>query len=429
MTRRWDDIAREPGISPDGMYWVPDAPGFLERNGGSEPSHDTPVIGYEQARLQARRAIRERQEQDERTRSDYTSFIDFDGLDRLRASGDTAAPRDWEAPIQRKPSYRIPAAYDPDISRAAAARQRGGRGSAMEYRRYGSEVPDSRGGSRYGGDFPASTRYTGTRRPSGYAGRTAGQREREPWQDGPARADRTPAHNRRQQRAIGRDEAGAQGAGPEDGRETPSRNPLRAASRKLRRWRADRTFERDYDQAPEEAAGPRAALYKGEMGRTHQRSARMQQSASAGRAVAAGSVFNLPVLRNLGNHWRAAVMLLVLACVGLSAYGIYPDAQNYYAQIRDNDQAQAEYQAVLERNDELGEHVAALQTDEGMEQLAHETLGWVMDGENSVSVIREGSSDIPSEAQDATAAVAEGSVPAPETWYSPILDEFFGYEG
>jgi hypothetical protein len=64
-----------------------------------------------------------------------------------------------------------------------------------------------------------------------------------------------------------------------------------------------------------------------------------------------------------------------------------------------------------------------------MEELAHESLGWVREGENSVSVLTDGSADPGTSSLAETESVVEGSVPAPETWYSPFLDAVFGYEG
>jgi hypothetical protein len=82
-----------------------------------------------------------------------------------------------------------------------------------------------------------------------------------------------------------------------------------------------------------------------------------------------------------------------------------------------------------EVHEELQQLVSTLQTDEGIEQLAHESLGWVREGEQSVSVMADGSSDIGSGTTVDSSSIPSGSVPAPTTWYSPALDALFGYEG
>lgn len=214
-------------------------------------------------------------------------------------------------------------------------------------------------------------------------------------------------------------------AAPEEGRVSQIR-------RDMRRRRADREFSRSYADAPApDADAPRPALYRTKMGRQHQRAARMQAgNAGLGSRVLAGlrgiaSSFSLS--RLVVRPWFTR-SVLVLGCVVLVACSVFPAARNYYVQMRSNDQLAAEYQAVLKRNGDLERHVEALKTDEGMEELAHENLGWIREGDNSVSVLTDGSSDPGSGAISKYDAVAEGSVPAPVTWYSPVLDALFGYE-
>jgi cell division protein FtsB len=212
------------------------------------------------------------------------------------------------------------------------------------------------------------------------------------------------------------------------------RGKLRRARHEWRSRKADRAYTRSYDDvAPAEAAGPRAAVYRGQMGRTHQRAARMQDAARSGARFQMpafiGRIFDALSIERLPVRPGFVYSALVLACVAFVAFSVFPAAQDYYLQSRVNDQLAAEYEAVLARNEELEQHVATLQTDEGIEQLAHENLGWVKDGDHSVSIVVDGSADPGSDSLSATGAVAEGSVPTPETWYSPVLDVVFGYEG
>ncbi len=115
-------------------------------------------------------------------------------------------------------------------------------------------------------------------------------------------------------------------------------------------------------------------------------------------------------------------MCLVLLCVSL-----YPSVQNYYIAIRDQAQSQAEYEALQEYYERLQDDVALLNTEEGIKTRAHDKYGWVSPGENSVMVqgvqARSGLGD------SDIGIVPAGSIKAPETWYSGVLDPFFGYEG
>jgi hypothetical protein len=202
--------------------------------------------------------------------------------------------------------------------------------------------------------------------------------------------------------------------------------------RDARRRKADREFSRAYADAPApDEDAPRAALYRTKMGRQHQRAARMQagNAGLGGRMLAGlqGFASSLSFSRLVLRPWFTR-SVLVLGCVALIACSVFPAARNYYVQMRSNDQLAAEYQAVLKRNGDLERHVEALKTDEGMAELAHENLGWVREGDNSVSVLTDGSSEPGSGSISKYKAVAEGSVPAPVTWYSPVLDVVFGYE-
>jgi cell division protein FtsB len=165
------------------------------------------------------------------------------------------------------------------------------------------------------------------------------------------------------------------------------------------------------------------------MGRSHQRSARMQARGSQARASGGWALPSIPLIGFLLGKRPLAAALFSVLCLALFAAVVFPGVQDYYLQMRTNAQLEAEYQAVLQRNEELQQLVSTLQTDEGIEQLAHESLGWVREGEQSVSVMANGSSDIGSGTTVDSSSIPSGSVPAPTTWYSPALDALFGYEG
>ena len=68
-----------------------------------------------------------------------------------------------------------------------------------------------------------------------------------------------------------------------------------------------------------------------------------------------------------------------------------------------------------------------LKTDEGIKDAARTELGWVEEGETA-GVVQGLDQEASSQKDESiNAQVKSGSVPAPETWYSPMLDAFFGY--
>lgn len=403
---------------PDGMYRMPDAPSFLERRDDARPRTTQPVIPYELARAKAQEASARRQAQareyhermeEPRTFEAFSTqrgatFIDFDELERRRR---------WDDPGYSTDQVFHEASAQRPASRAASPRRE------TRNRPYHDEPDWSARPSR---------RY---------------ERRQEPRRADPSwyRDDRGGYDDRRYERrrrdTAAQDYLARRHANDtrydydewdDEPREEKPRGLLERARHAYRQRKADRSFDRNFADAPSNDEGPRAALYKGKMGRTHQKAARMQDGPSANRRYSYGGA-NGPRGGFIGSHPRFIVCAIIIACFAFAVSSVYPDAQAYYLQMRANDQAAAEYQAILERNEELANHVTALQTDEGMEELAHESFGWVREGENSVSVLGEGTSDISADAKDQTSAIAEGSVPAPETWYSPILDPVFGYEG
>lgn len=167
-------------------------------------------------------------------------------------------------------------------------------------------------------------------------------------------------------------------------------------------------------------AGPRAAVYKGEMGASQKRSSRLQakepsKSTSSGAAGARARVLRIP-------H-KLGVALCALAVVALCGVMLYGPAQQYYQQLRETDRLQAEYAAVALRSETLQSSIESLQTEAGIEDKAHEDLGYVKAGEQTATVKGINYED----SSEFSSNVLPGSVPAPETWYSPFLDVVFDY--
>lgn len=208
-------------------------------------------------------------------------------------------------------------------------------------------------------------------------------------------------------------------------REPETLSHFEKLKRKHAKDKADRKFARQYggsgDAAPGEG-GSRAAVYKGEMGSAHRRSSRMQneESSSASRRTRGGDS-QKPAARLVRKPWFIATAVTAF-CLVFTVSFLYPSAAQLYHSVRERDQLQAEYAAIEQRNDSIQATVDALSTDAGVEDRAHQEFGWVSKGENAVTVY---GLDLDNDSTF-TASIVPGSIPAPETWYSKLLDPIFG---
>ena len=199
------------------------------------------------------------------------------------------------------------------------------------------------------------------------------------------------------------------------------------AKRSKAKEKAGKKFASQYgDSGPSDAsAGPRAAVYKGEMGAQHKRATRMQGDGPSGsqkgfNAAKPGS-FKLAAVASS----RVAIALGgVAVCVLLCAGFLYQPAQQFYQEMRERDRLAIEYEAIQQRNENLEASVAYLSTDEGVEDRAREEFGWIKDGERAVSV----SGITIEEETNFTANILSSDIKPPETWYSRFLDPLFGVE-
>ncbi len=195
-----------------------------------------------------------------------------------------------------------------------------------------------------------------------------------------------------------------------------------AAKRSHAKGRAERRFSQQYGGADrgagaEAAAGPRAAVYKGEMGTKHRRAARMQDDA----APRGGSARSASARKTRRLSPVFAVSAAVAACLLLGGVFLYTPAQQFYQEVRERDRLQAEYAVLQQRNDAIQGEVDALSSGAGVEDRARAEFGWVKKGETAGSV---GGLDVEKDSSF-RANIAPGSVEAPETWYS-FLDPVFG---
>ena len=195
--------------------------------------------------------------------------------------------------------------------------------------------------------------------------------------------------------------------------------------RKHAKDKADRKFARQYGGNGDAASGEggsRAAVYKGEMGSAHRRSSRRQneKSSSASRRTRGGDS-QKAAARLVRKPWFIATAVTAF-CLVFTVSFLYPSAAQLYHSVRERDQRPAEYAAIEQRNDSIQASVDALSTDAGVEDRAHQEFGWVSKGENAVTVY---GLDLDSDSTF-TASIVPGSIPAPETWYSKLLDPIFG---
>lgn len=208
----------------------------------------------------------------------------------------------------------------------------------------------------------------------------------------------------------------------EDGRAAGAEDERSRRRREAAKRRADRLYDRTVrDDAPA-SEGPRAALYRGKMGASHKRSARLQNEA-AGSASGVRAKFDAHKART--GHSAFFVPMVVAACAVMCAAFLYAPAQSYYLALREQAKTQAAYDIASQRNTDLQNQVNYLSTDEGKEDSVREQYGWVRGDENAVNVA--GLDD----SSDASSTVSTSTIDAsaPDTWYSGILDPLFGFEG
>ena len=198
-----------------------------------------------------------------------------------------------------------------------------------------------------------------------------------------------------------------------------------------RKAKAGKQFAAQFKDEPSDASrnAPRAAVYTSSVG-TKQRQA-MDKQRSSSRSSADAKQFDLKsriaeFIENLRSP-KGLVIGVVAICLVAACVFIYPSARQYYQTVRQNARLEAEYEAIQERNTALQQEVDSLQSSEGIHDRAHELYGWVAAGENSVLVQGiERSTEGKTNGYQAT--ITPDSIPAPETWYSPVLDWFFGYD-
>lgn len=205
-----------------------------------------------------------------------------------------------------------------------------------------------------------------------------------------------------------------------EGRTSKVLNFFNRKKRERNKAKADKAFSRSLaNSASQSDSGPRAALYKGEIGASQKRAAKLQQNTKS----VSGVTFAVPSLKLPNVPKRIMTTICVLCCITLFIGMLYTPAQNYYRELRERDRLNAEYTALVERNNSLSQIVDNLQTDEGIEDKAHAEFGLVKPGEQAGAVVGIDVDD----SMKFEANIPPGSIKAPDTWYSDFLDFFFVY--
>jgi cell division protein FtsB len=179
--------------------------------------------------------------------------------------------------------------------------------------------------------------------------------------------------------------------------------------------------------ASDQAEGaPRAAIYETKMGATHRRSARLQNAAQAGPVSAkinpAGWFSNFHV------RPRVAGIVTAVVCVLLIGVFLYAPARDYYQAQRQHDRLSTEYTQIEQRNAALTEQNQTLASDAGMEDAVRQKYGYVVQGDQTAVVtgLSDVTTDSARDSENIEANVLASAVKAPEEWYTPYLDAFFG---
>ncbi len=208
-------------------------------------------------------------------------------------------------------------------------------------------------------------------------------------------------------------------------RPTSDTSRLEKAKKDHLKKKAGKSFTKQFEDTSTSSAhsSSRAAVYKGEMGRAHKRSFALQGNETSRKR--SSGIASLIVSRfTFRKSPKSTVLAMGVACLVMSVMFLYPAAQQYYVTVRENEQVQAEYAAILQRNENIQNQIDQLNTTQGIEDKAREELGWVKQGEQSGTVFGlEGDASKP----DYVESIPAGSVEAPQSWYSPVLDFIFDY--
>lgn len=195
----------------------------------------------------------------------------------------------------------------------------------------------------------------------------------------------------------------------------------------VRAKKADRDFER-YTQRTErnrpQEQSSRPALYQMQMGKAQKRSTRMQRENTPSARTQKSS------RKETRRPWWQRRLNIALCALLFCGFMLYQPIANLYNETRSLQQLEAEYDALQAHNVQERANLDHLATDEGLEEYAHNELGWIRADEHTARVADVAQPDQSTQqVKRVVTTIPEGSIETPDTWYSPVLDVVFGYSG
>ena len=185
---------------------------------------------------------------------------------------------------------------------------------------------------------------------SAYGRERNGSRRRSRQQQAPERTRRAPDGRRAAASSHphgAEDEGGAQAEGAAERAAEERADRRRAKAKSKAKAKAERAYAKQFgSDVPSGEDGPRAAVYKGQMGASQRRAQRMQEGEGAPSANRRKAGFSLASLSGIAQTRGFMVGAVVAACLVLSFMFLYGPAQQYYCSVRDHDKLAIEYAAL-----------------------------------------------------------------------------------
>ena len=205
---------------------------------------------------------------------------------------------------------------------------------------------------------------------------------------------------------------------------------MQGLKKRARSAKAEREFNKTISskESRNEESTSRAALYEMRMGRTQKRSTKMQNDSSSGNSKRAKKCFLCLRCFSWMSSTIASRFVIAGCCVFFTFVMLYQPLADYYDESRQLQQLEAEYSALEEQNASLKSEIDYLNTDAGLEDYARYKLGYIRADEQTATVENiEPSSKVNDTSGSISYSIPAGSIPAPDTWYSGVLDFVFGY--
>lgn len=197
------------------------------------------------------------------------------------------------------------------------------------------------------------------------------------------------------------------------------------ASRKFEKTIGAR--ERATAESQNKEQSSRAAMYS-MSGSSQKRASRIRQKGDSAKisSVSVTGIIQAVFSSQIGMRALGGVFIFLFVC-----FMLMPPLGDYYKEVRGLQQLEAEYAALEDYNTQMQAQLDYVSTDEGLEDYARTELGYIRSDEHAVSVegVNSTQSTAAANSNEVQTAVIEGSVKAPDTWYSSILDPLFGYNG